>query len=84
MTDSGDIVVVSMVRAGDPDKAERTLESLRRELTYGDVYEFRAGEFASLSALAPNAWVIERRNRLDHDSLSGASRGAIAIWVVSI
>ena len=81
VTESGEMTV-SVIQAGDPEKAERTLESIKRELSYGEIYEYSVDEFASLTALAPNAWVVERRNGVNHDSISGASRGVAVVWVI--
>jgi len=75
-------IIVSVVRTGDPDKANRTLDSLKREFASQVEYEYPAGEFETLSRLASNAWVVELQRGVDHDSVAGASRGVVVIWVV--
>lgn len=75
-------MVVSVLRAGDPDKAARTLTSLKHELTYGDIHEFSGEEFPRLFQLASNAWVFQRQVGIEHDSVAGASHGVIVLWVV--
>jgi len=74
-------VVITLIRAGDSDKASRTLESLRREIHVPDEYVHEQSDFEGLRALTPTSWVVTQSPAPVVRVAVGAARGTVLEWV---
>lgn len=73
-------ITVSILRAGDPEKAERTVVRIHDEILNELDNEYDVGEFRDLRALSPNSWVILRGRGYLRYAAAGAARGVIVVW----